>query len=153
VDAIFYTFYPEDGSSTFLKNIGTSVSKYRTSHPRRQNSSSQNLFYFTQFTHPINTWVTSKVLHTVCFLFKNVFILQNTFTGLQCKLHCALSQNICNCNIVKMLHVGLRIIQNLIFRGRISVTVLENTSLPVSLWAESETPHGIWADLACSDFH
>ena len=31
-------------------------------------------------------------LHTVCFLFKKEFILQNTFTGLQCNLHCALSQ-------------------------------------------------------------
>jgi hypothetical protein len=31
-----------------------------------------------------DTWVISKVLHTVCFLFKNKFILQNTFTGLQC---------------------------------------------------------------------
>jgi hypothetical protein len=40
----------------------------------------------------INTWVISKVLHTVCFLFKNEFILQNTFTGLQCNLHCALPQ-------------------------------------------------------------
>jgi hypothetical protein len=39
-----------------------------------------------------HTWVISKVLHTVCFLFKNDFILQNTFTGLQCNLHCALSQ-------------------------------------------------------------
>jgi hypothetical protein len=39
-----------------------------------------------------NTWVTSEVLHTVCFLFKNEFILQNTFTGLQCNLHCVLSQ-------------------------------------------------------------
>jgi hypothetical protein len=38
------------------------------------------------------TWVISKVLHTVCFLFKNEFTLQNTFTGLQCNLHCALSQ-------------------------------------------------------------
>jgi hypothetical protein len=28
---------------------------------------------------------------TLCFLFKNEFILQNTFTGLQCNLHCALS--------------------------------------------------------------
>jgi len=37
-------------------------------------------------------WVISKVLHTVRFLFKNEFILQNTFTGLQCNLHCALSQ-------------------------------------------------------------
>jgi hypothetical protein len=37
-------------------------------------------------------WVTSEVLQTVCFLFKNEFILQNTFTGLQCNLHCALSQ-------------------------------------------------------------
>jgi hypothetical protein len=33
-----------------------------------------------------------KVLHTVCFLSKNGFILQNKFTGLQCNLHCALSQ-------------------------------------------------------------
>jgi hypothetical protein len=40
----------------------------------------------------IRTWVNSEVLHTVCFLFKNEFILQNTFTGLQCNLHCALSQ-------------------------------------------------------------
>jgi hypothetical protein len=40
----------------------------------------------------LNTWVISKVLHTVCFLFKNEFILQNTFAGLQCNLHCALSQ-------------------------------------------------------------
>jgi hypothetical protein len=39
-----------------------------------------------------HTWVISKVLHTVCFLFKNEFILQNTFTGLLCNLHCALSQ-------------------------------------------------------------
>ena len=38
------------------------------------------------------TWVISKVLHTVRFLFKNGFILQNTFTSLQCNLHCALSQ-------------------------------------------------------------
>jgi uncharacterized membrane protein len=37
-------------------------------------------------------WVISEVLHTVCFLFKNEFILQNTFTGLQCNLHRALSQ-------------------------------------------------------------
>jgi hypothetical protein len=29
-----------------------------------------------------NTWVISEVLHTVCFLFKNEFILKNTFTGL-----------------------------------------------------------------------
>ena len=34
----------------------------------------------------------SKVLHTVRFLFKNEFILQNTFTGLQYNLQCALSQ-------------------------------------------------------------
>ena len=40
----------------------------------------------------VNTWVISKVLHTVCFLFKYEFILQNTHTGLQCNLHCALSQ-------------------------------------------------------------
>jgi hypothetical protein len=39
-----------------------------------------------------NAWVISKVLHTVCFLFKNELILQNTFTGLQCNLHCALTQ-------------------------------------------------------------
>jgi len=39
-----------------------------------------------------NMWVISKVLHTVRFLFKDVFILQNTFTGLQCNSHCALSQ-------------------------------------------------------------
>jgi hypothetical protein len=39
-----------------------------------------------------NTLVISKVLHIVRFLFKNEFILQNTFTGLQCILHCALSQ-------------------------------------------------------------
>ena len=38
------------------------------------------------------TWVISKLLHTVRFLFKSEFILQNTFTGLQCYLHCALSQ-------------------------------------------------------------
>jgi hypothetical protein len=38
------------------------------------------------------TWVISKFLHTVCFLFKNEFILQSTFTGLQCNLHCALLQ-------------------------------------------------------------
>ena len=38
------------------------------------------------------TWVISKVLHTVRFLLKNEFILQNKFTGLQCNLHCALSQ-------------------------------------------------------------
>jgi hypothetical protein len=39
-----------------------------------------------------DTWVISEVLHTVFFLFKNEFILQNTFTGLQCNFHCALSQ-------------------------------------------------------------
>jgi hypothetical protein len=39
-----------------------------------------------------HTWVISEVLHTLCFLFKNEFILQNTFTSLQCNLHCALSQ-------------------------------------------------------------
>ena len=39
-----------------------------------------------------DTWVISKVLHNVLFLFKNEFILQSTFTGLQCNLHCALSQ-------------------------------------------------------------
>jgi hypothetical protein len=38
------------------------------------------------------TWVISEVLHTVCFLFKNEFILQNTFTVLQCNLDCVLSQ-------------------------------------------------------------
>jgi hypothetical protein len=37
-------------------------------------------------------WVISKVLLTVGFLFKNAFILQNKFTGLQYNLHCALSQ-------------------------------------------------------------
>jgi hypothetical protein len=37
------------------------------------------------------TWVISKVLHTVRFLFKNELILLNTFTVL-CNLHCALSQ-------------------------------------------------------------
>jgi hypothetical protein len=42
--------------------------------------------------HTNDTWVISKVLHTVCFLFKNEFILQYTFTGLQCNFHCALSQ-------------------------------------------------------------
>jgi len=40
----------------------------------------------------VSTWVISKVLHTVRFLFKNKFILQNTITGLQCNLHYALSQ-------------------------------------------------------------
>jgi hypothetical protein len=40
----------------------------------------------------LNTWAISEVLHTVCFLFKNEFILQNTFTGLRCNLHCALSE-------------------------------------------------------------
>jgi len=39
-----------------------------------------------------NTWVISKVLPTVRFLFKNELILQNTFTGLQYNLRCALSQ-------------------------------------------------------------
>jgi hypothetical protein len=34
-----------------------------------------------------HSWVISEVLHTVCFLLKNEFILQNTFTGLQCNLH------------------------------------------------------------------
>ena len=38
------------------------------------------------------TWFISKVLHTVRYLFKNEFVLQNTFTGLRCNLHCALSQ-------------------------------------------------------------
>jgi hypothetical protein len=37
-------------------------------------------------------WVISKVLQTVYFLFKNEFVLQNTFTGLQCNLHFALLQ-------------------------------------------------------------
>jgi hypothetical protein len=45
------------------------------------------LLLFTVFT-----CVISKVLHTVRFFFKNEFILQNTFTGLQCNLHCASSQ-------------------------------------------------------------
>jgi len=42
----------------------------------------------------LHNWVISKVLHTVRFLFKSEFtsILQNSFTGLQCDLHCALSQ-------------------------------------------------------------
>jgi hypothetical protein len=40
----------------------------------------------------VNTWIISEVLHTVCFLFKNEFVLQNTSTGLQCNLRCALSQ-------------------------------------------------------------
>ena len=40
----------------------------------------------------IYTWVISKVLHTVRFLFKSEFILQNTFTFLQCNLRCALSR-------------------------------------------------------------
>jgi hypothetical protein len=39
-----------------------------------------------------NSCFISKVLHTVYFLFKNEFILQNTSTGLQYNLHCALSQ-------------------------------------------------------------
>jgi hypothetical protein len=38
------------------------------------------------------TWVISSVLHTVYFSLKNEFILQNTFTGLQSNLDCALSQ-------------------------------------------------------------
>jgi hypothetical protein len=38
----------------------------------------------------VSTWVISEVLHNVCFLFENEFILQNTFTGLQYNLHCAL---------------------------------------------------------------
>ena len=38
------------------------------------------------------TWAISEVLHTVRFLFKNEFILQNIFTDLQCNLHCVLSQ-------------------------------------------------------------
>ena len=48
----------------------------------------QQFFPFVRY----NMWVISKVLHTVPFLFKNHFILQNTFTGLQCNLYCALSQ-------------------------------------------------------------
>jgi len=40
----------------------------------------------------INTWIISKVLHTPRLLFKNEFILQNTFIALQFNLHCALSQ-------------------------------------------------------------
>ena len=39
-----------------------------------------------------STCVISKVLNMVRFLFKNEFIFQNTFTGLQCNLHCGLSQ-------------------------------------------------------------
>jgi hypothetical protein len=35
------------------------------------------------FEANINTWVISEVLHTVCFLFKNEFMLQNTCIGLQ----------------------------------------------------------------------
>jgi hypothetical protein len=53
-------------------------------HRKLQTSSGSDCF--------INTSVISKVLHTVRFLFKNEFILQNTFTGLQCNLYCALSQ-------------------------------------------------------------
>ena len=47
--------------------------------------------YIYIYTHT-HTWVISKVLHTVRFLFKNEFILQNTYIGHQCNLHCALSQ-------------------------------------------------------------
>jgi len=43
-------------------------------------------------SHTADMWVISKVLHTALFLFKIEFILQNIFTGLQCNLHCALSQ-------------------------------------------------------------
>ena len=42
--------------------------------------------------HRSYTWVISEPLHAVHFLCKTEFILQNTFTGLQCNLHCALSQ-------------------------------------------------------------
>jgi hypothetical protein len=40
----------------------------------------------------ITKWVISEVLHNAYFLFENECILQNTFTGLKCNLHCALSQ-------------------------------------------------------------
>jgi hypothetical protein len=51
-----------------------------------------NIEFEELFDNAEHTWVISKVLHTVCFLFKNKFILQNTFTGLQCHLYCALLQ-------------------------------------------------------------
>ena len=60
----------------------------------RYKSSSWMGLYFRAVTllDRRTTWVISKVPHTVRFLFKNEFILQNTFTGLQCNLHCALPQ-------------------------------------------------------------
>jgi len=51
-----------------------------------------NTQYILIITVSSYTCVISKVLHTVRFLFINEFILQNTFTGLKCNLHCALSQ-------------------------------------------------------------
>jgi hypothetical protein len=48
--------------------------------------------YGSTLCKPICTWVISKILHAVIFLFKNEFILQNIFTGLQCNLCRALSQ-------------------------------------------------------------
>jgi hypothetical protein len=56
---------------------------------RNINYFSSHVFRRSAFRY---TWVVSEVLHTVCFLFKNEFILQNTFTGLQWNLRCALSQ-------------------------------------------------------------
>jgi hypothetical protein len=47
-----------------------------------------------------STWVISKVLHTVCFLFKNDFILQNTFTSL--KNDFILQNTFTNLNIISI---------------------------------------------------
>jgi hypothetical protein len=49
-------------------------------------------FIIKEFTVIGNTGVISIFLYTVYFPFKNESILQNTFTELQCNLHCALSQ-------------------------------------------------------------
>jgi hypothetical protein len=45
--------------------------------------------WFLQFWEQVKVWRTEPI---VSFLFKDEFILQNTFTDLQCNLHCALSQ-------------------------------------------------------------
>ena len=62
--------------------ISILVDAYETIKVNKMGSALERLFWM----------VISKVLHTVHFLFKNEFILQNTFTGLRCNLHCALSQ-------------------------------------------------------------
>ena len=73
-----------------------SQSLYRLSYPTRLRAITVPKIMYRVRNHIVqdkwNTWDISKVLHTLRFLFKNGLILQNTFTVLQCNLHCVLSQ-------------------------------------------------------------